>query len=80
MVDEIFLLLVMDWAYEVLVFMLLQPMLFIDIIVICSYDACTTNMLVTIHKRSLEKGDNAYKQKGRNYNMLYTILDASISK
>jgi hypothetical protein len=36
-------------------FMLLRPMLFIDTIAICSWDTCTTDMLVTIHKRQLEK-------------------------
>jgi hypothetical protein len=43
-------------------------MLFIDTIAICSWDTCTTYMLVTIQKRLLKKKNNTYKQLGRNEN------------
>jgi hypothetical protein len=33
-------------------------MLFIDTIAICSWDTCTTDMLVTMLKEQLEKGKN----------------------
>jgi hypothetical protein len=50
-------------------FMLLRPMLFIDTIAICSWDTCTTDMLVTIHKRQFKKkNNNTYKQLGRSEN------------
>jgi hypothetical protein len=52
---RILFLLAMDWTYEVLVLMLLRPMLFICTIAICSWDTYTTDMLVIIHKRQLEK-------------------------
>jgi hypothetical protein len=46
--------------------MLLRPMLFIDIITICSYCTCTTNMLVKIHKRKFGEKKKQYdKCKGK---------------
>ena len=84
---RILFLLAMDWTYEVLVLMLLQPIFFICTIPIYSRDACTTNMLVIIHERQLEKTmthtnnwkevrNNATNAKGRIYTILYTILHA----
>jgi hypothetical protein len=52
---RILFLLAMDWTYEVFVLMLLWPMLFICTIAICSWDTYTTNMLLIIHERQLEK-------------------------
>ena len=46
--------------------MLQRPMLFIDTIAICSWDTCTTEMLVKIHKKKLEKGKNTItNEKGK---------------
>jgi hypothetical protein len=49
-------------------------MLFIDTIAIYSWDTCTTDMLVTIHKEQLEKGkSNITNAKGKESNYANTL-------
>jgi hypothetical protein len=65
-------------------FMLLRPMLFIDTIAICSWDTCITDMLVTILKEELEKGENnikkMQKEKGSNYANLLHYMHKSFKR
>jgi hypothetical protein len=51
MVDEDLVLLVINELMKGWFFTLLQHMIFINIIMICSYYTCITNMLVTIVER-----------------------------
>jgi hypothetical protein len=54
--------------------MLLQPMLFINIIDICSYRTCTKNMVVKLHEGQFgerKKYYNKCKEKGSNSGILY---------
>jgi hypothetical protein len=74
MVDEIF----CYWLWFELMkcwfLMLLRPMLFIDIIAICSHRTCTTKMLVKTNKRQFEERHNYYnkcKEKGSNSAILH---------
>jgi hypothetical protein len=47
-------------------FMLLRPMIFIDTIVICSWDTCTINMLANNKDKQLERmKSNATNAKGK---------------
>jgi hypothetical protein len=80
MVDEILFLLVMIELMKYWFFMLLRPMLFIDTITICPYDTCTTNMLVKIHKGSLEEGKNTITNtKEKGVGRLVVVIDVNPS-